>query len=95
MAVCYLDEWVLDDYAVRPLKICGYIDGILNSVTDKNKQIWNSKGNNIKLSGFGSYEFIACVQGINNEDLSLYTIAYRGTHFTEDNQELGSVVKND
>lgn len=91
MVVCYLDEWVLDDYAVRPLKICGYIDGILNSVTDKNRQTWNSKGNNIKLSGFGKYEFLACVQGINNEDLSLYSIAYRGTHFTEDNEEIGAV----
>jgi len=92
MVVCYLDEWVLDDYVVRPLKICGYIDGILNSLTDKNKQIWNSKGNNIKLSGFGTYEFMACVQGINNEDLSLYTLAYRGTHFTEDNEMLGEVA---
>lgn len=93
MVVCYLDEWVLDDYIVRPLKICGFIDGILNSLTDKNKKIFNSKGNNIKLSGFGEYEFMACVQGINNEDISLYTLAYRGTHFTEDNEKFGEVEK--
>ena len=89
--LCHTDCWDLGDFRVRPLKICGYIDGILNSLTDKNKHIWNSKGNNIKLSGFGSYDFMACVQGINNEDLSLYTLAYRGTHFTEDNQPLGEV----
>ena len=36
---------------------------------------------------------MACVQGINNEDLSLYSLMYRGTHFTEDNEELGAVEK--
>ena len=87
--ICHTDYWDLGQFRCRPLKICGYIDGILNTVTDKNKVAWNSKGNNVKLSGFGSYEFMACVQGINNEDLSLYTLAYRGTHFTEDNDEIG------
>ena len=35
--VCYNDAWVLDDYKVRPLLICGYIDGILNSLSDQSK----------------------------------------------------------
>lgn len=81
--ICYMDEWTLDNYQVRPLKICGYIDGILNSVTNKNKQLYKTN-NNIKLSGIGSYNFLGCNLAVLNEDISMYTLSYRGVHFTED-----------
>lgn len=76
--ICHLDAWCLEDYQIRPLKICGYIDGILNGVTEKNKQ----KG--IKLSGIGEYDFIRCSQTLLNEEYGMYTISFRGVHFTED-----------
>lgn len=82
--ICYMDAWCLDDYKTRPLEICGYIDGILNSLSDKNKNIGYSIGDNIKLSGFGRYIFLGCNLSVLNEDISMYTISYRGLHFTED-----------
>lgn len=82
--ICYMDEWCLEDYQVRPLKICGYIDGILNSCTNKNKVNFGSAGNNIKMSGFGEYQFLGCQLSVLNEDISMYTLSYRGIHFTED-----------
>jgi len=86
--ICYLDEWVLDDYQLRPLKICGYIDGILNTMTDKNKKIYSNQGNNIKMSGIGEYEFISCRETVLNEDIAMYSLTYRGLHFSEDSQQL-------
>ena len=75
--ICYMDEWCLDDYKVRPLAICGYIDGILNSLTDKNQLNYRSLSNNIKLSGFGRYRFLGCNLAVLNEDISMYTLSYR------------------
>jgi len=79
---------VLDDYQLRPLKICGYIDGILNTMTDKNKKIYSNQGNNIKMSGIGEYEFISCRETVLNEDIAMYSLTYRGLHFSEDSQQL-------
>ena len=89
--ICYMDEWCLDDYKVRPLAICGYIDGILNSLTDKNQLTYRSLGNHIKMSGFGRYRFLGCNLAVLNEDISMYTLSYREEHFTEDTEEIGSV----
>ena len=89
--ICYMDEWCLDNYQVRPLKICGYIDGILNSLTDKNRSAAKSLGNNIKMSGFGEYQFLGCNLAVLNQDISMYTLSYRGIHFTEDLDKIGEV----
>lgn len=83
--ICYMDEWCLDDYRIRPLKICGYIDGILNAVTDKNKVSYSKK---IRMTGFGEYQFLGCNEAILNEDISMYTLSYRAVHFTEDREPL-------
>jgi len=90
--ICYMDEWCLDDYKVRPLAIVGYIDGILNSLTDKNKLTVRSTGNNIKMSGYGTYKFLGCNLAVLNEDISMYTLSYRAEHFTEDVEEIGEVA---
>ena len=90
--ICYMDEWCLDDYKVRPLAIVGYIDGILNSLTDKNKLTVRSTGNNIKMSGYGSYKFLGCNLAVLNEDISMYTLSYRAEHFTEDVEKIGEVA---
>ena len=83
--ICYDDEWDLDGFRTRPLVICGYIDGILNSLTNTNRQIWsNQKGSNIKLSGMGEYVFLGCNLVVLNEDISMYTLSYRALHFTQD-----------
>ena len=84
-----MDEWCLDDYKIRPLAICGYIDGILNAMTNKNKMTPKSVGNNnIRMSGIGAYRFLGCNMAVLNEDISMYTLSYRAEHFTEDLEEL-------
>lgn len=86
--ICYDDEWDLDGFQTRPIKIAGYIDGILNSISNKNKQDWLNKGaSNIKLSGMGEYAFLGCNLVVLNEDISMYTLSYRALHFTEDKQQ--------
>lgn len=63
--ISHTDEWALDNYQIRPLKIAGYIDGILNKT---------------KLSGIGEFNFLGCSQLVLSEDLSGYTLMYRAVH---------------
>lgn len=67
--ICHTDYWELDNYQLRPLKICGYIDGILN---------------NSKLSGIGEIKFLGCNELILNEDISGYSLSYRAIHGYDD-----------
>ena len=67
--ICYTDYWDIGNYRLRPLKIAGYIDGILN---------------NAKLSGIGTFNFIGCHELILNETLSGYTLSYRAIHGNDD-----------
>lgn len=84
---CYNDAWVLDDFKIRPLMISGYIDGILKSLSDETKVPQKSFKSNIKLTGIGKYEFLGCNLTVLNEDLSMYSLAYLGQHFSEDIDE--------
>lgn len=67
--ICHTDYWDIGDYRMRPLKIAGYIDGILN---------------NNKLTGIGRFIFSGCHELILNENLSGYTISYRAIHGSDD-----------
>lgn len=67
--ICHTDYWDLGDYRIRPLKIAGYIDGILN---------------NTKLSGIGRFNFMGCNQIVLDENLSGYTLMYRAIHGSDD-----------
>lgn len=67
--LCNLEEWELTDFEIRPLKIAGYIDGILN---------------NAKLSGIGTLDFIGCNEIVLSEQLSGYCLMYRATHGVDD-----------
>lgn len=89
--ICYDDEWDLQNFQERPIMIAGYIDGILNSLTNDNKVAWQNKGNNIKLSGMGEYYFLGLNLVILNEDISMYTLSYRAVHFTQDKQSKGAL----
>ena len=70
--ICHLDEWDLGNYRLRPLKIVGYLDGLLN---------------NAKLSGIGTLNFIGCNELILNEDLAGYTLTYKAIHGNDDRLE--------
>ena len=90
--ICYDDEWDLEGFKIRPITIAGYIDGILNSLSNDNKVAWQNRGaSNIKLSGMGEYALLGCNLVILNEDISMYTLSYRAMHFTENMQQEGYI----
>ena len=67
--LCHTDYWNIGDYRLRPIKIAGYIDGILN---------------NARLTGIGTFNFLGCNELILNEDLSGYSLSYRAIHGNDD-----------
>ena len=67
--VCHTDYWDIGDYRLRPLKIAGYIDGLLN---------------NTKLTGIGTIQFAGCSELILSENLSGYTLMYKTIHGSDD-----------
>lgn len=77
--VCHTDYWSLDNFQLRPLKIVGYIDGILNET---------------KLSGIGRFHFMGCSQLILNEDLSGYTLMYRAVHDVDGDDKIPPVLES-
>ena len=66
---CHTDYWKMENYQIRPLKIAGYIDGILN---------------NTKLTGIGTLNFIGCNELVLDEVLSGYSLSYRAIHGSDD-----------
>jgi hypothetical protein len=67
--ICHTDYWDLGDYALRPLKIAGIIDGILDEC---------------RLSGIGTFQFLGLNQLILNENLSGYTLLFQAVHGNDD-----------
>ena len=80
--LCHTDYWDLGDFRIRPLKIAGYIDGILNKA---------------RLSGIGTFQFAGCNELVLDETLSGYTLTYSAIHGTDDvlPSAHGWVSKND
>jgi hypothetical protein len=62
----------MDNYQIRPVKIAGYIDGILN---------------NTKLSGIGTLTFMGMNELVLDEVLSGYTLSYMAIHGSDDKIE--------
>ena len=67
--LCHTDYWDIGNFRLRPLKICGYIDGILNKC---------------RLSGIGTFQFVGCNELVLDETLSGYTLTYYAIHGTDD-----------
>lgn len=67
--ICHTDYWDIGNYRLRPIKIAGYIDGMLNKA---------------KLTGIGEFNFLGCNQLILDEHLSGYTLSYRAIHGGDD-----------
>lgn len=67
--ICHTDFWDIGNYRLRPVKIVGYIDGILNES---------------RLSGIGTLNFLGCNQLILDENLSGYSLSYRVIHGSDD-----------
>lgn len=67
--LCHSDYWDIGDYRLRPLKIAGYIDGILNKA---------------RLSGIGTFQFMGCAEMVLDQTLSGYSLIFTATHGNED-----------
>ena len=67
--ICHPDYWDLGNYRLRPLKIAGYIDGILN---------------NTKLTGIGELKFRSCNEIILKDSLCGYCLMYTAVHGNDD-----------
>ena len=71
--LCHTDYWDIGNYRLRPIKIAGYIDGILNGT---------------KLSGIGSFNFLGCNELVLSENLSGYCLVYDATHGADDIEQI-------
>ena len=67
--LCHPDYWDLGNFRQRPLKIAGYIDGILN---------------NTKLSGIGTLQFLGCNELLLDQELAGYCLMYSAVHGSDD-----------
>jgi hypothetical protein len=67
--ICHTDHWALDNYQIRPIKIMGYVDGILNQT---------------KLSGIGTLQFVSANEVVLDENLSGYLLRYAAIHGSDD-----------
>lgn len=67
--ISLLDCWEMDNYALRPFKIAGYVDGTLNEA---------------RLSGIGKLEFYGATTVSYNEYLGGVILNYRAVHGGED-----------
>ena len=70
--VCHPDHWHLGDFALRPYKIAGEIDSMLD---------------NEKLTGIGTLHFLECNDLTLNNNLIGLTMGYAAIHGVEDKIE--------
>lgn len=70
--LCNKKCWNLDNFQIRPIKIAGIIDGILN---------------NEKFSGIGTLQFQSASELVISENLGGYCLTYSSTHGNDDNIE--------
>lgn len=61
----HLDYWDIGNFEIRPIKIAGYIDGILNRS---------------KLTGIGELNFMGMNELILDENLGGYSLMYEAVH---------------
>ena len=67
--ICHPEYWDLGNYRQRPIKIAGFIDGILN---------------NNKLSGIGTLQFAGMNELVLDENLCGYCLMYAAVHGSDD-----------
>jgi hypothetical protein len=68
--ICHTDYWDLGNYRLRPLKIAGFIDGLLH---------------NTKLTGIGTFQFMGCNELVLSDELSGYSLMFAAIHGSDDN----------
>lgn len=69
--ICHYDNWDLGDFELRPYRIAGEIDAMLDKT---------------HLTGIGELEFISCVPYIYDEEYAGVTLTYLAVRGHEDQQ---------
>jgi len=69
--------WELDDYAIRPWKMAGYVNGILNKS---------------RMSGIGQVQFIGASELAFDENVAGVALNYLCVHWTDDQQKVSEVA---
>ena len=77
--LCPSDCWDVGNFSQRPLKIMGYIEGMLN------KQ---------KMSGIGTFNFLGANLLILDNELSGYSLSFRAVHGTDDEERKGYLIND-
>ena len=67
--ISHMDYWNIGNYRVRPLRIAGYIDGLLNRC---------------RLSGIGTFQFLGCNEIMLDENLAGYSLSFAAIHGSDD-----------
>lgn len=67
--ICHKDYWDLGNYQLRPFKIAGVIDGILNET---------------RLSGIGTLQFLGLTPLPVDENYAGYSLMYSAVHGSDD-----------
>lgn len=70
--LCPIDNYDLGNYRQRPMKILGYIDGIMNKT---------------KLSGIGELNFVGCSGADMTENKTIHVLTYMAIHGSDDKIE--------
>lgn len=73
ICISNFDNWELDNYAIRPWKMAGYVNGILN---------------NTKLSGIGTLQFAGASEFSWDENWGGVLLTYIATHSTDDQERI-------
>lgn len=67
--ICHIDCWDIGNYRLRPIKIAGVIESILNKS---------------RLSGIGTFDFLTCNEIVLSEELAGYCLIFSATHGNDD-----------
>ena len=70
--ICHFDQWQLKDFSLRPYKIAGEIDSMLNHT---------------KLTGIGELEFLGASQMILTDEYAGLCLMYQSYHSVEDKED--------
>ena len=70
--LCHPEMWDIGNFRLRPLKIAGYIDALLN---------------NARLSGLGTLAFVGATEIVLSRSLSGYCLIYSAVHGNDDKLE--------
>lgn len=67
--LCHYDQWILNDFKLRPYRIAAEIDSMFDEK---------------HLTGIGKLEFVGCVQTVSNDEFAGLSLVYRAVHGEED-----------